>query len=76
MRLLLLSGLFLLSHFFCAAQSISDLNRKKLEAEKEIEYTTRLLNETQRNEKNSLGQLRLINTKTQNLLNENISKIW
>lgn len=61
MRLLVVCAIFLLIQSACFAQSISDLQKKKKDAAKEIEYTTRLLNETQKNEKSSLGKLRLIN---------------
>ncbi len=63
MRLLLVTGILLLIQSFCFAQSISDLQKKKLDAGQEIEYTTQLLNETQKSEKYSLGQLRLLNRK-------------
>ena len=42
-------------------QSISDLQKKKQDAQKEIEYTTRLLEETQKSEKSSLNKLHLLN---------------
>ena len=76
MRILLLSGLFFFIHSVCVAQSVSELNKKKQEAEKEIEYTTRLLNENQKNEKNSLGRLTLINSKinSRSSLISNISR--
>lgn len=62
MRLFLACGIIFLIQSACFAQSISDLQKKKQDAAKEIEYTTRLLNETQKNEKSSLGKLRLLNT--------------
>lgn len=63
MRLFLACGIFVLIQSICFAQSISDLQKKKQDAAKEIEYTTRLLNETQKSEKSSLGKLRLLNSK-------------
>uniref|UniRef100_UPI0032177252 murein hydrolase activator EnvC family protein n=1 Tax=uncultured Draconibacterium sp. TaxID=1573823 RepID=UPI0032177252 len=63
MRLVFLSGLFLLVQSICFGQSIVDLQKKKQEAANEIEYTTRLLDNTQRSEISSLGKLRLLNTK-------------
>ena len=60
--------------FSVFAQSIEDLQKQKAKAEKEIEYTTRLLNETQKNEKSSLGKLQLITTKI-NSRNRLISNI-
>jgi septal ring factor EnvC (AmiA/AmiB activator) len=63
MRRVLVSALFLLFQFICSAQSISDLQKKKQDAAKEIEYTTRLLNEAQKNENASLGKLQLLNSR-------------
>lgn len=65
MRILLITGLFLILSSIGFAQSVSELQTKKQEAAKEIEYTTRLLKEVQRNERSSLSQLRLINNKIQ-----------
>jgi septal ring factor EnvC (AmiA/AmiB activator) len=63
MRRVFVSALFLLFQFICFAQSISDLQKKKQDAAQEIEYTTRLLNEAQKNENASLGKLQLLNSK-------------
>jgi septal ring factor EnvC (AmiA/AmiB activator) len=63
MRRVFVSALFLLFQFICFAQSISDLQKKKQDAAKEIEYTTRLLNEAQKNENASLGKLQLLNSR-------------
>lgn len=63
MRIFVVIGIFLFIQLSVFAQSISDLQKKKMDAAKEIEYTTRLLNETQKNENFSLGKLRLINSK-------------
>lgn len=63
MKRVFLCSLLLLFQSICFAQSINDLQKQKQDAEKEIEYTTRLLNETQRSEKSSLGKLRLLNSK-------------
>ncbi len=65
MRSLFVCGIFLFIQSFCFAQSITDLQRKKQEAAKEIEFTTHLLNETRQNEKYSLNVLRLISSKIQ-----------
>lgn len=54
---------FLCFGLSCFAQSISDLQKKKENAAKEIEYTSRLLKETRKSEKSSLSKLRLINNK-------------
>lgn len=47
--------------FLGLTQSISDLQKQKQETQAEIEYTTRLLEETQQSEKTSLNKLRLLN---------------
>lgn len=63
MRVLLIIGLFLILNSISFAQSVSDLQKKKQDAAKEIEYTTRLLKEARKNERYSLNRLRLINNK-------------
>ncbi len=63
MRIFFATVIILLFQAVCSAQSVSELQKKKQDAEKEIEYTTRLLNETQKSENYSLGQLRLLNSK-------------
>lgn len=50
-------------HLTGLGQSISDLRQKKEAVEKEIEYTTQLLNAIQKDEKTSLNRLRLINSR-------------
>lgn len=65
MKLFVVSFVFFLIPGLTLAQSIQDLQKKKADASKEIEYTTKLLNETQKNEKSSLGNLRLIDTRIQ-----------
>ena len=62
MRILFLILIFAAFITKSHSQNISELQKKKSEAAKEIEYTTRLLNEVQKNEKSSLGKLRLINS--------------
>ena len=57
--ILLILVLFSLSGF---SQSITDLQNKKAETSKEIEYTTRLLEKTQKNERTSLNKLNLLNS--------------
>lgn len=51
--------LFLIS-FTGFAQSMNELQNKKAETTKEIEYTTRLLEENQKNQRSSLHQLNLL----------------
>jgi len=63
MRIFFATVSILLFQSVCSAQSVSELQKKKQDAAKEIEYTTRLLNETQKSENYSLGQLRLLNSK-------------
>ena len=60
---------------FCGySQSINDLRTKRENTIKEIEYTTRLLNDVEKNRKTSLSQLQLLNNKI-NQRNELISTI-
>ena len=63
MKILFVTVFFLILNSICFAQSISDLQKKKQDAVKNIEYTTRLLKEVQKNERSSLSRLRLINNK-------------
>ncbi len=53
--------LFILCPASSWAQSLSELQQKKLNAVKEIELTSRLLNQVQQEEKSSLSRLQLIN---------------
>jgi len=61
MRVLAVTGIFLLIHTVCFAQSLINLQQKKQSAAKEIEYTSNLLNQAQQEEKASLNRLHLIN---------------
>lgn len=61
MKILLVTGFFVLLCFVGLSQSIDDLQKKKQKAEKEIEYTTKLLNEVQKNQKLSLNRVQLLN---------------
>jgi len=63
MRIFFAAVILLSFQAVCSAQSVSELQKQKQDAAKEIEYTTRLLNETQKSENYSLGQLRLLNSK-------------
>jgi len=63
MKALVLISLFLIFQKVGFAQSITDLQEKKQNAVKEIKYTTNLLNQVQKNEKESLTRLRLLSTK-------------
>jgi septal ring factor EnvC (AmiA/AmiB activator) len=61
MKLLLVTGIFII---FCIpgfSQSIDELQKKKKDAENEIEYTTKLLLEVQQNQKLSINRLQLLN---------------
>ena len=61
MKLLLVTGIFIFQCLLGFSQSIDDLQKKKLDAENEIKYTTKLLNEVQKNQKLSLNRLQLLN---------------
>lgn len=56
-----LTVIFFLLHPSLQAQVLSDLQKKKQSAVKEIELTSRLLNQVQQQEKASLNRLQLIN---------------
>jgi len=60
MRICIVILLFFLLPLLGFSQSISDLQRQKAETAKEIEYTSRLLRETQISERSSLNKLRLL----------------
>ena len=61
MKLLLVTGIFIMLCSIGFSQSIDELQKKKQDAENEIEYTTKLLNEVQQNQKLSLNRLQLLN---------------
>ncbi|HSH20435.1 MAG TPA: hypothetical protein VLA03_08270, partial [Draconibacterium sp.] len=61
MKLLLVTGIFFMLCLVGFSQSIDELQKKKQDAENEIEYTTKLLNEVQKNQKLSLNRLQLLN---------------
>jgi len=61
MRKLALAGIFVLFRVAAPAQPLSELQQQKEKAAKEIEITTRLLNQVQQKEKASLSRLQLIN---------------
>lgn len=61
MRKLALAGIFVLFQVAALAQPLSELQQQKEKAAKEIELTTRLLNQVQQKEKASLNSLQLIN---------------
>ena len=63
MRIFLVTAFLIFFHLTGLGQSISDLRQKKEAVEKEIEYTTQLLNAIQKDEKTSLNRLRLINSR-------------
>jgi septal ring factor EnvC (AmiA/AmiB activator) len=63
MRILIVFIFLLILNSIGFAQTVSDLQKKKQDAAKEIEYTARLLKEAQKNERSSLSRLRLINNK-------------
>ncbi len=61
MRNLFITGILLVIQATGFAQTLSGLNEQKQKTAREIEYTTRLLNQVQKEEKASLNRLRLIN---------------
>ncbi len=63
MRILTIILFLLILSSIGFAQSIDELQKKKNDAAKEIEYTTRLLTKVQKNERASLNRLQLINNK-------------
>jgi septal ring factor EnvC (AmiA/AmiB activator) len=76
MKTSVLIYIFVFLHGVNNAQSISDLREKKNDALQQIQYTTRLLNESQKEEQTSLSKLRLLNVKInqRNTLVSNIEK--
>ncbi len=74
MKIWLLTGVLILISLLGYSQSITDLRLKKDNTIKEIEYTTRLLNDVEKNRKTSLNQLQLLNNKIEQR-NELISTI-
>lgn len=63
MRALVLTIIFLVFQVVSFAQSLTDLQKKKADAAKEIEYTSKLLNEAEKNERISVNRLRLLNNR-------------
>ncbi len=74
MKTLVITGIFLIFQSLCFAQSLTDLQKKKSDAAREIEYTTKLLDDAQKSEKVSLNKLRLLNSEI-NQRNDVISNI-
>jgi len=60
MKILIVIVSFLIVASFCSGQTISELQKKKQNAAKEIEYTTRLLKEIRQDQRSSLSRLQLI----------------
>ena len=63
MRIWLITGVLFLISLLGYSQSITDLRVKKENTIKEIEYTTRLLNDVEKSRKTSLNRLQLLNNK-------------
>lgn len=61
MRILLLTGLFVILSIQVFSQSVEELKKKKQDAENQIKYTSKLLNEVQKNQKSSLSRVQLLN---------------
>lgn len=75
MRTLAFASILLFFQIAARAQSLSDLQQQKESAAREIEITTRLLNQVQQKEKASLNSLQLINNniKQRNTLISNLN---
>lgn len=63
MKILIVTVFFVILSSIGFAQSVTELQKKKQDAAKEIKYTSRLLKDAQKNERSSLSRLRLINNK-------------
>ena len=63
MRIWLITGVLFLFNFHGYAQAINELRARKENIIKEIEYTTLLLNDVEKNRRTSLNQLQLLNNK-------------
>lgn len=63
MKFWFISWFLILFSFYSYSQSIDDLRIKKENTLKEIEYTSELLNEVNKNRNTSLNQLQLLNNK-------------
>ena len=61
MRISLLTGLFVILFIHVFSQSVEELKKKKQDAENQIKYTSKLLNEVQKNQKSSLNRVQLLN---------------
>ncbi len=61
MRVLLLTGFFIILFSSVFSQSIEELKKKKQEAENQIKYTSKLLNDVQKIQKSSLSKVQLLN---------------
>lgn len=63
MRIWLITGVLFLFNFHGYTQAINELRARKENIIKEIEYTTLLLNDVEKNRRTSLNQLQLLNNK-------------
>jgi septal ring factor EnvC (AmiA/AmiB activator) len=61
MKVLLLTGFFIILFSSVFSQSIEELRKKKQEAENQIKYTSKLLNEVQKSQSSSINKVRLLN---------------
>lgn len=61
MRVLLLTGFCIILFSSVFSQSVEELKKKKEEAENQIKYTSKLLNEVQKSQTTSLNKVRLLN---------------
>lgn len=63
MKILFLAAFMVIGIFTGFSQSITELQKKKQNAAKEIEYTNKLLNQVQQDEQASINRLRLLNSR-------------
>lgn len=76
MRSAIVTGILLIFHILCTAQSLKDLHQEKEWALEQIETVSRLLHQTQKEEQSSLSRLRLISQTIvqRNILISNLKK--
>jgi len=61
MKIFLLLAVFMLTTVFLQAQSLDELRKKKEKTNEQIKYTTKLLEEAKKNEKQTLNKYKILN---------------
>lgn len=61
MKIFLLLAVFILSAVFLQAQSLDELRKKKEKTNEQIKYTTKLLNDAKKTEKQTLNKYKILN---------------